>query len=129
MSVFHSKAVVALIFGTIWPDFSSFSMLLIVTPLSNVSCSIRMCVLTISMSFVFYPISFIYIMISMNKSSFTMGKIMLPVPFVNTAITPDLHSSTMFLIGILVPFSFILDITINNYETFGYYLHTWFLFI
>jgi len=93
--MFLAFHIVALVTSTIGPGFDTLAVLLILFPVSLVSCAIEVAVYAESMSFVILPIAIIDISVSMDESPLSVGFVFLPPPFIEGAIRPDLDATSL----------------------------------
>ena len=74
------------------PGLSTLAMLLVITPLSNVKCTIRVLVLPYSVSFVIVPLAFVSVPVNVPKDTLTLSDSILPLTFVFTTVWPYLDA-------------------------------------
>jgi len=113
-----------MIFCSIRPIFSSYTILFIIFSFSFISCSINIYINSIATSLIFLSLPFIYISVIMNQSSFYACFIFYPIPFILRPIRKQLKPKPMPLV-IFIPFSYI------NSSIFQFYwvmLYSWLIF-
>ena len=88
-----SEIVISLILGTIGPLFDTLTVLLILTPLADVSGAISM--LIGSVRLVVEPLALIDVTVSVDQLTMTIGLVTMPLTLVFTAILPDLLTESV----------------------------------
>jgi len=84
------------VLGAIWPLLNSFSMLLILVPVSNIGSSIGMLVGSMAMSLIIEPLTLIDISVGMDQSSVPIRLVSQPLPIVFGSVLPDLLAIAVF---------------------------------
>mmetsp|Transcript_38839 Transcript_38839/g.88321 ORF Transcript_38839/g.88321 Transcript_38839/m.88321 type:complete len:206 (+) Transcript_38839:292-909(+) len=90
-----SSGVLANILCTIWPDFYTFPVLLVILPLALVSRAVGVVVHAVPVGLVVLPLAFVHVSIDMFKAPMPLRLVVLPLPVVPCTVRPDLYPLTM----------------------------------
>jgi len=90
--MFFTILIFSFVFGSIGPDFFSFSFLNIINPLASISAAIYVSVLPESVGLVLLKLTNINVPLSMPKRSATWCLIVNPLTFINCSIVPLLDT-------------------------------------
>lgn len=88
----HTIFVVALIFSLIWPCFHAISVLAVLSPVSDILCTVHMLVSSATLSLVIVPVALISVSIRVDQATLTVRLVILPVARVLAAIFPQLDA-------------------------------------
>ena len=118
----HAVKVITIVFCSIRPNLNTFSVFIIVLPLSVVLCSIDKFINSFAIGIIIEPFSLVGIPRCMNQSPPTIGLVIFPLPLIHGAICPDLNTLTVFLRFLFAPFPFILRSIFKIYKLLSIFL-------
>lgn len=107
MTSFGAVLVLSFVLFSIWPFFDSISILFVIFPFSDVLCSVRVSISSISVCLIIQPLTFVDISIGMIQDSLTICFVVSPLSDVFAPISPGL--SPIALSHTHLPLSFVSD--------------------
>ena len=101
--VFFAFQIVTIKEGTVWPRFTSPPLLLVLIPLSFVSRSFSIVIVTYTVRLVVDPLTFEYVAVCKNEAAIAISHVILPKSLELAAIGPHLQAVTFFRLVLFVP--------------------------